>query len=121
MVLDNLRRAGLSDAALQQVQEGFDKVIDQVMTSWTPEEASRIYTTAIADSMSDDDLKKSIAFYHSSEGQKSLSAANEAGRKLQEYIQGSMTKAMEPALKEFMEQVRAIAAAERKKQTEPAK
>ena len=115
VILDNLRRTDLSTGAVEDIGASFDAIMQRIMTSWSAEEASRIYANAIASSMSDDDLKKSIAFYRSGEGQRSLGAAGDASAKLQEYVQSSMTKAMEPAMKEFMEKVRAISEADRRK------
>lgn len=112
----NFRRAGISEAAVVEIGRLFDEMMEQVLTSWSPEEASRIYMGVIAESMSEDDLKKAIAFYGSTEGQKSVNIAGEANRRLQEYVQSSMEKAMQPALESLMVKVQAIAAAERQKQ-----
>ena len=121
VLMGNYRRAGMSEPAIAEIGKLFDEMVEQVLTSWSPQEASRIYTNVIAASMSDDDLKKAIAFYSSTEGQKSVSAAGEANRKLQEYIQSSMAKAMQPALESLMFKVQAIAAAEGQNQTTKAK
>jgi hypothetical protein len=116
LLLGNFRRAGISESAVAEIGSLFDEMVETVLTSWNPQEASRIYTGVIAESMSDDDLRKAIAFYGSSEGQKSVSVAGEANRRLQQYIQSSMTKAMQPALESLMAKVQAIAAADRQKQ-----
>lgn len=106
--VDNLRRAGLSEPALAEVGVAFDAFAKRVLRSWATDEAARIYAGAIAASMSDEDLRKSVEFFRSSEGQRSLGAAADANTKLQAYIQSSMAQVMGPALKDFTDQVQAI-------------
>jgi hypothetical protein len=119
IVIENLANSGLSEGARVEVRVLYDEIMKQVMDSWTAQEATRIYSEEIATSMSDNDLRSSIAFYESVEGRRSLSASGTASVKMQAYIQTSMTEAMRTAMADFMEKMKAVAAADLARNTAP--
>lgn len=119
--VDSLRRAGLTEPALAEVGLAFDAFTKRVLRSWSTEEAARIYAGAIAEAMSDEDLRKSVAFFKSNEGKRSLDAAASANTKLQTYIQSSMAQVMGPALKDFSDQVQTITKADLQRRSQEIK
>lgn len=114
-LLSNLRQAGYSAEALKEIQGIFNDMMKKVVNSWRPAEANRIYTVAIAESMSDEALKASIAFYQSPEGVKSKAAIGAASAKMRDYINTEMMKVLKPEMQAFMERIKVIAARERQK------
>jgi len=114
-LLSNLRQAGCSAEALKEIQGIFNDMMKKVVNSWKPAEANRIYTLAIAESMSDEALKASISFYQSPEGVKSKAAIGAASAKMRDYINTEMMKALKPEMQAFMERIKVIAARERQK------
>lgn len=109
----NLRQNGMSATSIRDLRETFEQVMEKVVYSWSADEAVRIYCTALAESMSDDDLRTSIAFYTSPEGQSSQRAVSQAASLMQAYIHESLQRATHSAMQEFMENARAIAERER--------
>jgi hypothetical protein len=75
-VLENFRQSGMSEDAIAQAGLLYQDVMKEVLGSWTAAEASRIYTEALAASMSDADLRAAIDFYKSTEGRRAYAATN---------------------------------------------
>jgi hypothetical protein len=114
-LLSNLRQAGYSAEALKEIQGILNDMMKKVVNSWSPAEGNRIYTVAIAESMTDEALKASIAFYQSPEGVKSKAAIGAASAKMRDYINTEMMKVLKPEMQAFMERIKGIAAREQQK------
>ncbi|MGH2360374.1 MAG: hypothetical protein ACRDGM_07505 [bacterium] len=112
VVIANLHKTGLSDEALTQVRSLYDDAMKQILESWSSEEATRLYSEAIAEAMSDSDLRKAVVFYKTREGQQSVKAASIGASRLQAYVQGSMTAALRTALADFTDKIRPIVVAD---------
>ncbi len=112
-LIDNMRKSGISETVLTEMRGYYQETMNVVLSSWTAEEAVRIYVQAIAASMTNDDLRKSVAFYKSEEGQHSVMAASSAVAQLQNYIENATSQALQQALPAFIEKVKAVAVRER--------
>jgi hypothetical protein len=114
-VLENFRQSGMSEDAIAQAGVLYQEVMKEVLRSWTAAEASRIYTEAVAASMSNDDLRAAIAFYTSTEGKRAQAATNTAAARLQAYIQDATTRSLQTAMARFSQELATVVAADAKK------
>jgi hypothetical protein len=80
----------------------------KVSTAWDTAEAAKVYSTALADVLPEEELRASIQHYRTPEGQHQLKAISEAGSKLTVYILSSVQQANDAAMREFISKVRLI-------------
>lgn len=100
----------LSPAQREALRAAATKMLAQVMSSWSSEEASRLYTTYLTAHLPADAVSKTIGFYSSPEGQKALAVISEADKAMTNYITSSSEKAMGNAYPVFMNELKAAIA-----------
>lgn len=93
------QRAALRDAAT--------KMLNQVLSSWSSEEAGRIYTGYLAANLPPAEVAKTIAFYATPEGQKALAVIGNADKAMINYITSTTEKSMAVAYPVFMNELKA--------------
>lgn len=77
-------------------------------SSWDTKEAARIYTEVIAESLSDKDIKDSLAFYESDKGNRANTAIASAAGRMATYISSQMAAVAPNAMQELATRTRAV-------------
>jgi hypothetical protein len=94
---------------MKELAAAAEEFSHKVRNSWNAAEAAKVYSTALADVLPENELRASIEHYRTPEGQHQLKAINEAASKLNAYILGSIQQATEAATQEFFSRIRFIA------------
>ena len=104
-VFQDLGAGAASDALMVE----FDRFVSAITGAWDVDEATQIYTEAIAEGMTDGDLRTSVAFYKTPAGQASVEAGKRANGQLTQYINSRTMTVMQSQMPVFIANIQRIA------------
>lgn len=105
----------IPESTLKEFRVAAQEFNHRVTNSWNSTEAGRIYSASLVDGLPESDMRAAIEHYKTPEGQRELKVMNEAVKKTNSYIMGSIQKETELAMKDFLGEIRSIAAKARSK------
>lgn len=108
----------LSDAVMKEFEVAAQHFGNRVSVSWKPSEAAGIYLTTLADGLPENDMRAAIEHYKTPEGQRELKVINEAAKKMNTYILGSIKRETDGGMKDFLMEVKQIVERERSRQNQ---
>lgn len=73
----------------------------KITNAWDSGEAARVYSAALGQQMTDQELKDAIAFYSSPEGRRANAAVAAASAAMGDYVNGRVVAAMQGAMREL--------------------
>ncbi len=99
----------ISDSTLKEFKAAAQEFGHRITNSWNSAEAARIYSASLVDGLPESDMRAAIEHYKTPEGQRELKVINDAVKKTNSYIMGSIQKETELAMKDFLGEIRSIA------------
>ena len=114
---------GIPEDLMSELNRATDEFKRKMNSSWSTDEAARVYSSTLAKQLTEKDIQRSIEHYSTPEGKKEIKAIIEAAMKMNNYIEQSMQKESEVAISEFIARIRAIAgqAVKKDEKREPVK
>jgi hypothetical protein len=106
----------MPETVITEFRVAAQKFGSRIMNSWNSTEATKIYSSALIEGFSEDEISAAIAHYKTPQGKKELKIINEAVAKLNRYLMGSIQKETELAMKDFLNELKIIVDREKRKQ-----
>jgi hypothetical protein len=119
-IIEQMRNSlpNLPDSVMKEIEFAAQRFGSKVSSSWKPSEAAEIYSTALAAGLPEKDMRAAIEHYKTPEGQRELIVINEAAKKMNAYILGSIKHKTDEGMKDFLVEVKQIMENERKRQSQ---
>jgi len=110
--------AGVPNEFFEDMDVAANEYKAKILNAWNPQEAANVYAGALAELLPPEGLRKAIEHYRTPEGQKELTAINQAASRLNAYISNNIQQASAAGLQEFIAKVRAGAIRAKQRQAE---
>ena len=96
----------IPDSVMKQFRVSGQELNRRIINSWSSTEAAKIYSATLIDGLPENDMRAAIEHYTAAAGQRELKTINDAVKKTNAYIMGSIQRETEGAMNDFLNEIR---------------
>jgi hypothetical protein len=102
LMYEELKKAGVSKDILDEIINEQDQIQDKLYNAWDSNEAAKIFSSQIAEQLTDQELAESESFYGTQTGRRSYVAISSGQAKMMEYINQRTSTVMQNWIRDFI-------------------
>lgn len=107
--MKEMEKAGVPAEVIVRITPDMESLVNRIVASWDPKEATRIFSEAYAKGLTEEDVADAEKYYSTPKGKQAHAAMKNAPALMNNYILAASNTAMQQSLSDMIQKARAAA------------